>query len=182
MNNKAIKIHRSNIKDYPERTDTNTDKTLQDIINNTTQIAVNRIDEVTVMQSMLNDSDFKIALYNSKKGYYGSRCPREEALSISIDILSGATGMSSKEARALVEGYEYTKRDAQKFINIGKDFVSTYLQSGRKLNVISEERGECYISMNYKSEHTKTVPNNDKPGTTITKNIDEKIRLKVNNK
>ena len=62
MNEKAVKLHRKNIENYPESFDNDTDRLIQDIIEKTNQTAINKADEVTVMQSMLNDPNFKIAL------------------------------------------------------------------------------------------------------------------------
>lgn len=181
MNNKALKFPRANIENFPESTDTTTDNLIKEIIENTSQTAVNRIDEVRVMQSMLNDKDFKVAVYDKKKGFIGSRSPRDTAIDLTVDTLSGVTGMSSKEARTLAEEYEFTKKDAQRFVDISKDFIGTYMQSGRKIGIVNEPRGEISIGLKYIEEHDKSVPDKETGNTKIIK-TGERLKLSVTNK
>lgn len=182
MNNKAIKFNRGNIEWYPENTNTATDQLIKDIVEKTSQVAVNKTDEVAVMQSMLNDKEFNVAVFDRKKGYIGSRSPREEAIQLTVDTLSGITGMSTAEARTLADNYEYTKRDAAHFINIGKDFIGTYLQSGRKTTLISEPRVEATVSLKYIEEHDKSVPDRDNPGSVKVVKTPERLKMVVSNK
>ena len=46
---------------------------ISDIKRSTSQIAVNKVDEVRVMKSMLNDKDFTIGIYDKNNGYIGKR-------------------------------------------------------------------------------------------------------------
>lgn len=177
MNKKAINLYRGNIEGYPENTQTETDKLIQSIIERTTQTASNKSNEIDIMQSMLNDKDFKVAIFESGKGYIGSRSPRDEAIGIAVDTLSGATGMSKAEARALTENYEFTRKDAGRFINIGKDFISTYLQTGRKTTLISDPRGEVVVNLKHIEEHDKSVPDKNNPGKTKIVKTTESIKL-----
>lgn len=182
MNKKAANFSRENIKDYPENTNTSTDKLIKSIVEKTSQTAVNRSDEVEVMQSMLNDREFNVAMFDRNKGYVGSRSPRNEAIQLAVDTLSGVTGMSENEAKTLTDNYEFTKKDAQHFINIGKDFIGTYLQTGRKTTIISEPRIEATVSLKYIEEHDKKVPDRDNPGSTKTVHSPEKLKMIVLNK
>lgn len=181
MNNKALKFPRSNISNYPENTNTATDNFIKEIINTTTQTSVNKIDEVKVMQCMLNDKDFKIAIYDRSKGYVGSRSPRDNAISLAVDTLSGVTGMSAKEARLLVEDYEFTKKDAQRFVDISKDFIGTYMQSGRKIGIVNDARSDITIGLKYVEEHDKSVPDKETGNIKIIK-TPEKLKLSVTSK
>lgn len=177
MNKKAVTFGRNNIVGYPEKTNTVTDNLIKDIVERTTQVAVNKADEVEVMQTMLNDKEFSVAVFDRNKGYMGSRSPRNEAIQLAVDTLSGVTGMSTVEAHALTENYEYTKRDAAHFINIGKDFIGTYLQSGRKMTLISEPRIEATVSLKHVEEHDKSVPDRDNPGSVKVVKTPECIKL-----
>lgn len=182
MNKKAEKLYRGVIKGFPEKTDTSTDELIKSIIEKTNQTAINKTDEVELMQCMLNDKDFKVAIYDRNKGYLGSRSPRCDAISIAVDTLAGATGMSTVEAYALTEDYEFTKRDASRFINIGKDFISTYLQTGRKMNLVSEPRCEATVNLRYVEEHDKNVPDRENPGKVKTVRAAESIKMVCTNK
>lgn len=182
MNNKAVKFSRKNIEGYPEKTDTATDKLIDDIVNKTTQTSTNRADEVAVMQSMLNDKEFAIGIFDRKDGYVGSRSPRKEAIQLTVDTLSSITGMTSSEALAMSQNHEFTKKDATHFINISKDFVGTYLQTGRKLNVVSDPRVEATINLKTVEAHNKSVPDRDNPGTSKVVVTPEKLKVAVTNK
>lgn len=182
MNKKAVNFSRVNINDYPENTNTSTDQLVQSIVEKTSQTAVNKSDEVEVMQSMLNDREFNIAIFDRNKGYVGSRSPRNEALQLAIDTLSGVTGMSENEAASLTQNYSFTKKDAQHFINIGKDFIGTYLQTGRKTTIISEPRIEATVSLKHVEAHDKKVPDTDNPGSTKIVHSSEKLKMIVSNK
>ena len=183
MNKKAEKLHRSNIKGFPESVDTETDKLIQSIIERTSQTAVNKADEVILMQCMLNDKSYKVPIYDRNKGYVGSRCPREEALGIAVDTLSGVTGMTHAEAEALTNEYQFTKKDASRYINLGKDFIGTYMQTGRKMILTSDPRGESSINYKYvEGGKEKSVPDRQNPGQSKTIITEEYIKLVSANK
>jgi hypothetical protein len=182
MNTKAVKFNRSNIEGYPEKLDTATDKLIQEIVEKTSQTSTNKADELAVMQSMLNDKEFAVAIFERGKGYVGSRSPRNEAIQLTVDTLSSVTGMTSSEALALSQDYQFTKKDAGHFINIGKDFVGTYLQTGRKTTLISEPRMEATVSLKLVEAHDKSVPDRENPGTTKMISTPEKLKMVVSNK
>ncbi len=177
-NEKRKKLYRGNIPNYPVNTDTETDKLIQSIIEKTTQVAVNKGDEVLVMQSMLNDKEFMVATFDSKKGYVGSHSPRAEAIGLAIDTLVGTTGMSTSEAYALTEDYEFSKKDATRFINLGKDFFSTYLQTSRKVSIgTADPRAEVIVNLNVVEERNKCVPDKDNDNKTKIIRVPETLKL-----
>lgn len=183
MNQKAVKFARSNISNYPASTRTKTDQLIAAIVEKTSQIAVNRTDEVTVMQTMLNDEVFRVGEYDRKNGEYtNTHSPREEALDIVKEAYTGLTGSSDVEAETLMGGYMFSKKQAQNFIGISKDFIGTYLQSGRKMTVMSEPRGEATLSLRHIEDHEKTVPDKNNPGNSKTVRTGEQIKMIVSNK
>lgn len=173
-------LPRRTIANLPVSTDTETDRLVQFIAENTSQVSISKADEVSVMQSMLNDENFKIAVFDRTKGYIGSRSPRETALSIINDAICGVTGMGSKEASELSKSYEFTKRDASRYVTITKDFMSTYLQTGRKINVMNDSRDEASINLKYIESHEKKVP--DQNGGTKIVSTPARIKLVSSNK
>lgn len=182
MKEENLKLPRMNVEDYPADTGTETDKLIEHIIRNTSQVSVSKSDEISVMQSMLNDKKFEVALYDRTRGYLGTRSPRETALSMINDALCGVTGMSQKEATELSRDYIFSKRDAARQVSLAKDFIGTYIQSGRKVIVMSDPRGEASINLRYVKERDKKVPdanNNNIPRTIKTP---AKIKLVASNK
>ena len=90
--------------------------------------------------------------------------------------------MSTVEALAISEDYQFTKRDATRFINLGKDFIGTYLQTGRKMQLISEPRGEVTLDLRYAEGGVRKVPDRDNPGQTKEVSVGDSIKLHVPNK
>ena len=62
---------------------------ISDIKRSTSQIAINKVDEVRVMKSMLNDKDFTIGIYDKNNGYIGQKSPHNEAVKFAKNIIAG---------------------------------------------------------------------------------------------
>lgn len=105
---------------------------LKEIKSNLSQTSASQKDEVAVMRAMLNDTKYVVDVYGSK-GKEGTVCPAEEARAFLRDTLAGAAKISSKEAQYIADNYEFKKSDAEHMVAISKEFVNTYLQTGRKL-------------------------------------------------
>lgn len=110
----------------------NVREVIDDIKANLTQHSSSRKDEVSVMKAMLNDTEYTVDVYD-KTGKCGEYNPSKEFRKVVTSVVSSATRIPMKEAAALVENYEFSKSDASAMINISKEFVNTYLQTGRKL-------------------------------------------------
>lgn len=121
--------------------------------------SVNKVDEVRVMRTMLNDPDFKVGIYDKNKGYVGQRSPREEAVKFIGSAAAVITGLETNNATELASQYEFTNRDATFFVNNAKDYVSTYLSSGRKLPLIQNETSEAALFLDHKEQKEKQCPN-----------------------
>lgn len=185
MNKNAVKLYRGNIEGFPVKTESQTDQLIKDIIERTTQTAINKADEVTVMQCMLNDSEFEIGTFDGNNGLVGTHSPRADAMGLIIDTTASVTGMSTAEAYNLSKDYEFTKRDASRFISIGKDFVGTYLQTGRKMVLTNNDpRGQAIIHLKATDAKQKKVPITGENGERQSKTVDapEGIKLNVENK
>lgn len=139
---------------------------VNEIKSNTSQIAINKIDEVRVMRCMLNDPDFSIGIYERNIGYVGQRCPHNEAVNFTKNIISGATGLDGKDSRHLAENYEFTKRDASFLLDNMRDFLKVYTGTGRKINIMQTENTEACLFTRKIKAGTKTVPDKDNPGTS----------------
>ena len=123
-------------------------------------------DEIKIQKCMLNDPDFKVGVFDKKKGLIGERCPREEAVNFISRVASEITGLDENSTKKLADNYEFSKKDAQVFLNMNRDFTTTYLKTGRKLGVIQSE--DCEASLLYRptASREKIVPGKD--GTKIT--------------
>lgn len=122
-----------------------------------TQTSASTKDEIRVMQAMLNDPDFVVDVYG-KSGVVGQYCPYDDARNMAANIIKGATKMSTKEAEHLAENYEFTKSDANTLINISKEFVNTYVETGRKLPLGGREKSNIALSKKVKGERSNNFP------------------------
>ena len=122
-----------------------------------TQRSASSKDELRVMQAMLNDPEFVVDVYG-KGGVIGQYCPCEDAHAMAANIIKGAAKVSSKEAEHLAENYEFTKQDANTFINISKEFINTYVETGRKLPLGGRETSNIALSKKIKKERSNNFP------------------------
>ena len=108
------------------------------------QKAVNMKDELVVMKEMLNDHDFKASVYG-KEGIEGYVCPAEDIDLVVSNVIAKTTGVNTQEAQKLAADYEYTNQDAQSMINVSKEFVNVYMDTGRKLSFGKREDSDISI-------------------------------------
>ena len=127
---------------------------LTEIQENHKQVSASQRDEVRVMQAMLNDTSYEVGVYN-KSGKAGDYCPAKDFKAMQTNIVSSVTKISKDEAGKLVENYEATKADATAMVGISKEFVNTYLSSGRKLPLGGREKSNFALS-------EKIVPKTEK--------------------
>lgn len=134
---------------------------LKDLINeintNLSQTSSSKKDEIRVMRAMLNDDSYEVSIYG-KQGIEGSYCPAKEFKSMCSNIISGAAKIPKAEADVLVEKYECSKAEATSMINISKEFVNTYLQTGRKLHLGGREKSDVSLSLKKADETVRSYP------------------------
>lgn len=123
-------------------------------------------DEVKVMQSMLNDRSFEVATYDNN-GQNGTYCPSEDARKMSASIIASTTKISKQEAQVLADDHEFTSTEAASMVGISKEFVNTYIQTGRKLPLGARETSNIKLELKHKPESTTTVPNDRTRQVTI---------------
>jgi len=150
---------------------------IEEIKTSAKQISINKVDEVKVMKSMLNDKKYKIGIFDKNEGYIGDKCPAEEATNFIASVIQGATGLDGKDSRHLAENYEFTKKDAVFMVNNAKDFIETYMRTGRKMNIIQNGAGEASIYAKDIPAGTKNIP--AKPGSPELKQIKTPAYTKI---
>lgn len=110
----------------------NAKQIIAEVTDKTDQRSASKKDEVIIMKAMLNDPNFCVGIYD-KTGKVGEYNPSQEVRKMVSNIVTATTKIPGAEARGLVDMYEFTKSDANVFINLSKEFVNTYLHTGRKL-------------------------------------------------
>ena len=89
-------------------------------------------DELLIMKAMLNDKEYKVDVYKGT-GIDHSFCPSETMRNTMSSVIANTTGISNQEAHRLMDNYEFKTCEARNMIEFSKEFINTYLQTGRKL-------------------------------------------------
>jgi len=149
-----------------------------EIKDNLKQKTGSRKDEVTVMQAMLNDPSYTVGIY-TKEGKTGDYCPSADARNMVANIVATTTKISSHEAKELASGYEFTKSDAQAMVNVSKEFVNTYLETGRKLPLGGRKSMSANLILKHVPEREKNCSFSDTDGVKKTTHIPAHDAIKV---
>ena len=132
-------------------------KTISEISDSVNQHSASRKDEVTVMKAMLNDPTFSVGVYD-KSGKIGDFCPSGEFRKMIGNVVTATTKIPAKEARDLVDRYEFTKADAAAVIGVSKEFFNSYLPTGRKVQLGGRKTSNIELMWKNIDERVAGVP------------------------
>ena len=132
------------------------------------QVSINKADEIKLMTTMLNDPEFSVGIYDKKLGYIGQKCPHDEAVSFVADVIQRSTGLDKSDSKHLADNLEFTKKDANFLLNNMRSFLSTYVNTGRKINLIQDEKTEANVFIRNIPASTKIIPDKDNSGNNKT--------------
>lgn len=125
---------------------------IDDIVKTRTQTSVSNKDEVRVMMGMLNDPTYKVDVYG-RNGVETQYCPYEESRTLVAGIIKDTVKISANEAAELAGKYEFSKQNANVMIDLSKEFVNTYLHTGRKLSFGGREDSKISIARKVKTSN-----------------------------
>lgn len=153
----------------PEKNNEVTVKELLGIIKQNSTCSASKKDETRVMKAILNDTNYSVDVY-AGTGKIGEFNPSKEMRSMCTSILSSAASIPLAEANSLMENYTFKKSEATSMVNISKEFVNTYLHTGRKLNLGGREKSNVSLSLKEVPAGERTYPQctgTDKKGNKI---------------
>lgn len=130
---------------------------VNEIKDSISQVSSSSKDEIRVMQAMLNDKDYEVGVYGNN-GLKETYNPAKDFRNMLSGIVSSTTRITKEEASTLVDTYEVTRADATAMVNVSKEFVNTYITTGRKLPLGGREKSNVAISGKSVEETTKTYP------------------------
>lgn len=130
---------------------------VKEIKDNLSQVSSSSKDEVRVMQAMLNDTEYEVGIYTAS-GLKETYNPAVDFRGMLSGIVSSTAKISKEEASDLVASHEVTKTEANTMVNVSKEFVNTYLGTGRKLPFGGREKSNIAISGKDIPEMVKTYP------------------------
>ncbi len=114
-------------------------------------------DEVRVMKAMLNDPSYEVSVY-SKDGVVDTYNPCKDFRAMCSSIVSSAAKVPQAEAANMMESYEVKKSEAASMVNISKEFVNTFLHTGRKLPMGAREKSDVSLSLKMVAPSTRLYP------------------------
>lgn len=130
---------------------------VKEIKDNLSQVSSSNKDEVRVMQAMLNDKEYEVGVYTNS-GLKETYNPAKDYRGMLSSIVANTTKISKDEAAALVDSYEVSKSDASTMVNVSKEFINTYITTGRKLPFGGREKSNIALSGKEVPETIKTYP------------------------
>lgn len=151
---------------------------LKDINKNLSQKSASQKDEVKVMQTMLNDKDYKPTVYGSNGAPDGTYCPAEDARAMLATAIASSVKISKDEAASLASAHTFTKNEASTFVGVSKEFVNAYMQTGRKLPFGGRAKSNIAITGQDLGKTTKRYPKKvgvREDGTGIYENAEKVV-------
>lgn len=121
------------------------------------QTSSSRKDEVRVMKAMLNDPSYEVDEYG-KDGVIGTYNPCKDFRAMCTSIVASTTKIPQAEAANMMESYEVKKSEAAAMVNISKEFVNTFLKTGRKLPMGAREKSDVSLSLKEVAPSTRLYP------------------------
>lgn len=130
---------------------------VKEIKDNLSQVSSSAKDEVRIMQAMLNDKEYEVGVYGNT-GLKETYNPAKDFRAMLSGVVASTTKISKEEAASLVDTHEVTKSEASTMVNVSKEFVNTYISTGRKLPFGGREKHNIALSAKEVDETTKTYP------------------------
>ena len=134
---------------------TKVEELVNEIRTNHKQVSSSQKDEVAIMQAMMNDTSYEVGVYGTK-GKVDTYKPAESFKTFGANLLSTAAKIPKEESKQLMESYQATKTDAAALVDLSKEFVNTYLDTGRKLTLGGREKSNYALSMKEVDTSVKT--------------------------
>lgn len=114
-------------------------------------------DEIRVMKAMLSDPTYEVDVY-SKEGVIDTYNPCKEFRGMCASIISSVAKVPQSEAANMMDNYEVKKSEASSMVGISKEFVNTFLHTGRKLPLGARETSDVSLSLKSVAPSTRLFP------------------------
>lgn len=121
------------------------------------QTSSSRKDEIRVMKAMLSDPTYEVDVY-SKDGVIDTYNPCKDFRAMCSSVISSAAKVPQAESAAMMENYSLKNSEATAMVNISKEFVNTFLHTGRKLPMGAREKSDVSLSLKNVEPSTRLYP------------------------
>ena len=130
---------------------------VNEISSNLSQVSSSNKDEIRIMKAMLSDDTYEVDVYG-KDGVESTYNPAKDFRAMCASVISNAAKVPMAEATQLMEGYDVKKSEASSIVNLSKEFVNTFLQTGRKLPLGPREKSDISLSIKKVEANTRLYP------------------------
>lgn len=131
---------------------------LLSIINNgPSTCTASKKDELKVMKALMNDTSYNVDVYGAN-GKERSFNPSTELRDMCASVFSSAAKISINEAKSLMKDHEFKKSEAEQMIEFSKEFIITYLQTGRKLTLGGRKLSNVSLALKKVPAGERTYP------------------------
>lgn len=130
---------------------------IREIQKTRSQSSASQKDEIKVAKAMMNDREFKVDVYG-KAGVEEQYCPAESLRASLADQLHRIVKVPAEEAKVLANEFEYSKNDAATQVQFSKEFVNTYMDTGRKLPLGVREFSDVSLIQREIKEGERSYP------------------------
>ena len=121
------------------------------------QCISSRKDEVRVMQAMLSDPTYEVQVYD-KNGPSAVYSPCQDFRSMCASVIASAAKVTGAEAESMMSDYSVSKAEATSMVNISKEFINTFLQTGRKLPLGGRADSDISLSSKHIPAKVRSCP------------------------
>ncbi len=135
-------------------------------------------DEIDVMRTMMNDTSYSVTVYPAKEEYK----PSESLRNMCANIISSTVNINKNEARDLIGNYEFTKSDAETMVSFSKEYITTYLKTGRKLPLGGRENSNVTLQTKHVKSREINIPKTDGSNAEKKVKTPEYDGIKASNK
>lgn len=156
----------------------NVENLLKQINAGLNRVASSSKDEVEVMRAMMNDTEYKVTVYPTKEEYN----PSESLRNMCASIISSTANINKNEARDLVGNYEFTKADAEVMVDFSKEYITTYMKTGRKLPLGGRENSNVILQAKHIKSREINIPKADGKSANSKIKTPEFDGIKASNK
>lgn len=143
----------------------NAKKLISEINEGLTQKGQSKKDERDVMHAMINDPTFKTAEYNNTGEVVRECCPHDNAVQLAASIINKGASIPSAEAQELANNMQFTKTDASNLVDISKEFMLGYLDTGRKISLGCKADSDISFMLKETEEKVAYFPKKNEDGT-----------------
>lgn len=144
----------------------NAKRVIKAVTDSVSQKSSSKKDEITVMKAIMNDSQYSVDVYG-KEGKIGVYKPGEDFRKVVANAIADTVKIPRKEASELLENYDFSKSDASSMVNFSKEFINTYLHTGRKLLLGGRDTSNIELEWKNVRDKISSTPVKQEDGSRV---------------